>query len=409
MFPNPQDALPIPPRPNLKQYRKLAEDLVKACRTEGQDGLRKWATDWIGNLVRLSNLGITSRLPVDERRWIEEITKFASHELLAGKRKCALADAQFVIARSHGFMSWKWLVKHIEELALDNSPVAQFEAAVNAIVSGSVEKLKRLLRDNPELVRARSEREHGASLLHYTSANGVEGYRQKTPKNIIEIAGLLLRSGAEVDAEANVYGGGCTTLGLVATSIHPQEAGVQEELLQLLLDRGAQIEHPNLAGNEVSAVAACLANGQPGAAAFLAARGAKLDLPGAAGIGRDDVVKSLLNEDQSADLRDDAGTGATPLHWAAGGGHVGIVKLLLDRGAPLEEINAWGGTVLEHAGWGFEHGAFETNFTPVFETLLAAGANIRGNWLAWIDQVQSRSVDEKNRIAEVFRRYGATA
>src|SRR5428012_13463 len=50
--------------------------------------------------------------------------------------------------------------------------------------------------------------------LHYCGANGVEGYRQKTPKNIVEIARMLLEAGADVDAGADVYGSGCTTLGL---------------------------------------------------------------------------------------------------------------------------------------------------------------------------------------------------
>ena len=55
-------------------------------------------------------------------------------------------------------------------------------------------------------------------LLHYVAANGVEDFRQKTPDNIVEIAELLLDAGAEVNAESNAYGGGCTALGLVATS-----------------------------------------------------------------------------------------------------------------------------------------------------------------------------------------------
>jgi hypothetical protein len=28
----PQDAVPLPPRPNLEQYKKLAKDLVKVCK-----------------------------------------------------------------------------------------------------------------------------------------------------------------------------------------------------------------------------------------------------------------------------------------------------------------------------------------------------------------------------------------
>ena len=74
--------------------------------------------------------------------------------------------------------------------------------------------LKRILRDNPTLIRARSSREHGATLLHYVSANGVEGYRQRTPKNIVAIARLLLDAGAEVDATADVYGGGGDDAGI---------------------------------------------------------------------------------------------------------------------------------------------------------------------------------------------------
>jgi hypothetical protein len=70
----------------------------------------------------------------------------------------------------------------------------------------------------------RSMREHGAGLLHYVSANEVEGYRQRTPRNIVEISELLLKAGADVRAAANVYGRGSTTLGLTATSLHPERA-----------------------------------------------------------------------------------------------------------------------------------------------------------------------------------------
>jgi ankyrin repeat protein len=219
-------------------------------------------------------------------------------------------------------------------------------------------------------------------------------------------------------------------------------AGIQEQLLQLLLDHGALIEKPNLAGNQHSAVIACLANGQPRAAEFLAIRGAHLALEGAAGIGRVDVVKTFFHSNGSlkplatkkqlqggflwacmyghegvaefllkhgADLLDPANSGATALHWAAGGGHVSVVKLLLNHGAPLEELNIWGGTVLEHAGWGFEHSAPGTDFVPVFDTLLVAGAKIRGRWLAWIEKVKDHSEEEKARVAEIFLRYRATA
>ena len=441
MFPNPQAALPLPPHPDLEQYKKLAKELVKAAKAQGADGIRKWASEWIPGLVRLSRLEFTPGLPVAIQAWIDDVSEFAARKLLSDGRPPALTDAQFVIARSHGFMSWPKLVQHIEQLTRKNSSIAQFEVAADAIVSGDARTLKRLLRENPALVRQQSTREHGATLLHYTSANGVEGYRQKTPKNVVEITKLLLDSGAEVDAEADVYRGGCTTLGLAATSVHPEVAGVQEPLLQILLDYGASIEKPNLAGNRHSAVIACFANGRPRAGEFLAARGAQLDLEGAAGLGRVDLVETFFDSarrlkppatkeqlqkallwacmygreeavaylvERGADLLDRAESGATALHWAAGGAHLGIIKLLLDRGAPLEEVNAWGGTVLEHAGYGFAHPADSTDFAPAFETLLAAGARIQGSWLAWLQKVKGHSPEEKARVAEIFRRYGAT-
>src|SRR5260221_9505513 len=299
MFPNPQDALPLSSHPNLEQYKKLAKELTKVCKSGKPDGLREWATDWVHNLVRLSGLKITSSQPINDQRWIEEVTEFATRKLCAGERKCALADAQFVIARSHGFLSWLRLAKHVEQLRNVRSSTARFEAAADAIISGDVETLKRFVRENSELVRERSLREHRATLLHYTSANGVEGYRQKTPQNIADVADLLLKSGSDVDAEADVYGGGCTTLGLAATSVHPEVAGGEERALQILLDHGAVIEKPRSAGNARSAVIACLANGRVRAGEFLAARGAQLDLESAAGIGQIGVVEASFRADGS--------------------------------------------------------------------------------------------------------------
>jgi len=438
MFPNPPDALPLPERPNIEQYKKLAKELVSVCKAGRPAALREFISEWIGNLLRLSRLEVVPGMPVETQRWVEEVTEFATRTLALDQGKCNLTSAQFVIARSHGFLSWPRMVKHIEQLRNTNSPVTQFELAADAIVSGDLPTLKRLLKANPNLVLDRSMREHRATLLHYTAANGVEGYRQRTPKNIVAIAELLLKCGAEVDAEADVYRGGCTTLGLAATSVHPEVAGVQEALLQLLLDHGAVIDKPNLAGNRHTAVTACLANGRPSAAKFLAAHGAQLDLESAAGIGRIDIVKSYFDSDgnlnapttkqelqkgflwacmygheevvsylleSGADLLDRAATGATALHWAAGGAHLEIVRLLLNRGASLEEINQWGGTVLEHAGWGFEHGDPAADFILVFEALLAAGAKIRGRWLPWLRRVKGRKPEASKRIEELLRQY----
>ena len=125
-------------------------------------------------------------------RWRDQVWGFVQRKISEHGGRCRLADAQFIIARSHGFDAWARFSKHLNGLKEKGSAIARFETADDAIIKGDIKTLKQLLRDDPRLVRARSTREHGATLLHYVSANGVEGYRQKTPANIVEIAELLL-------------------------------------------------------------------------------------------------------------------------------------------------------------------------------------------------------------------------
>jgi ankyrin repeat protein len=434
MFPNPQDALPLPPRPILERYKKLAKELVKACKSAKPDAIRNWSEEWVEALVKLSRLKITRHLPVNMQRWIDEVEEFGKRKLLGGEpdeRRCSLANAQFVIARSHGFESWPEFAKQLEALARKDSSVSRFEAAADAIVSGDVATLKRLLREEPELIRARSTREHNATLLHYVSANGVEGYRQKTPKNIVEITEVLLNAGAEVDAVADVYGGGFTTLGLAATSGHLEREGVQDALLQTLLDHGANLEQTSIGGNRQSIVTGCLANGRRKAAEILASRGARLDLAAAAALGRLDVVKSFFGVDgnlkpdiakeqleegflfacgygpsdtvefllgKGADLAAHRGDGQTGLHWAVIGGHLETVKLLLRHKAPLEVKNTYGGTVLDQTLWSAAHGGDPDVYIAILKELVVAGAKIPERHVpvntrvdAWLAQHGSRA------------------
>lgn len=379
MFPNPQDALAIPKRPSVERYRKLAKELLKASKS---GAIGKWAERWLRG----------------RSAWeLDNVEQFAHRQM---SEKCNLTGAQFVIARTYGFESWPKFVKHLEALA-KASQVSRFEAAADAIVSGDAALLRSLLREDPKLIRARSTREHRAMLLHYVAANGVEHYRQVTPRNIVEVAGVLLDAGAEIDATADVYGGGCTTLGLAATSVHPERAGVQEALLQTLLDRGANMELQS-AGNRHSLVSACLANGRPKAAAFLAERGAPLDLASAAGIGRLDAVRSLIDEatsteldegflsacvyghkdvvrcflERGMDLSAHGGDGQTALHMAVIGGRLEIVKMLLPYKPPLEAANVYGGTVWGQTLWSAAHGGDPDNYIAILEALEAAGAKI---------------------------------
>lgn len=432
MYPNPASALPLPPRPNLEQYKKLAKDLIKACKSDNPQALRAWASEWLHRLVDLQSPAITSELRASIEGQVDLLAEFARN-----KPADALADAQFVIARAHGFKSWPRFAQHIEALTSASSSVSRFEAAADAIVSGDVATLQRLLREDPELIRARSTREHRATLLHYVGANGFEDYRQKSPRNAVEVARILLDAGAEVDAlTAGAMGPG-TPLGLVATSIHPQQAGVQIALLETLLDYGASVDGAPGGWNPLLAA---LHNGRPRAAEFLAQRGARMGLEGAAGVGRLDAVERLFNEDGSlkapatkaqmehgflwaceygrssvaefllekgVDLRAQGNTGLTGLHWAVVGGQLDTIKLLLERGAPLEAMNVYGGTALGQALWSFLNSDPGIDYVPILEVLLNAGAEIEPGSLAWLARQEGRASAAKARVEEVLRRHGA--
>lgn len=357
---NTTDLTPLPAHPSLEQYKKQAKDLLQNFKS-GDAG------------------AIARRDKYHPRHG-----------------SFALADAQLVIAREHGFESWPKFTKHIRDITRPGSPTTQFELAAEAVINGDVEALTRALRENPELVRARSPRVHRATLLHYVSANGFENYRQKTPKNAVQIANILLDAGANVNAVADMYGSKAATLGLVATSAHPRREGVQIALLETLLERGALIE----VGGAWSAVNSALANGSPEAAEFLAKRGAHLDFRAAAGLGRLELVKELFSSatreqrntgffwaceygrnsvvefllDNGVDVTAQDRNGQTALHWAVIGGSVDTVRLLLARNAPLQVVNSYGGTLLGQARWCAAQTAAHADYGRVIDLLISAGA-----------------------------------
>jgi hypothetical protein len=67
-------------------------------------------------------------------------------------------DAQAVVARCHHFDTWSEFDSFREQLERGGSSVALFEAAVDAVVSGDLPTLQRLLREDPDLIRRLSTR-----------------------------------------------------------------------------------------------------------------------------------------------------------------------------------------------------------------------------------------------------------
>ncbi|HEY1307706.1 MAG TPA: ankyrin repeat domain-containing protein [Vicinamibacterales bacterium] len=457
----------LPARPDLDQYKTQAKELLKGARAGDREALqrmRAYRPDRSDNRLVLAD----AQLAIAREHGFESWPKFAHQiEVLLGEESPSAiwkaaeravvsgdlptlerlldrhramlrkgppetawrgglrpdyggSDARTIIVANHDFENWDQFAAFAEARGDRGSLVAQFEDAVDAIVEGDTDTVKRLLTQRPGLIHARSMRRHHSMLLHYVGANGVEGFRQRTPDNAVQILEVLLDGGADVDARADMYGGS-TTVGLVATSIHPKEAGVQNELIDVLIAHGARIDRLGAGGSKGSPllINSCLANGRPGAAEYLARRGAPIDLEGAAGLGRLDLVRTFVADDgtlvngaTTEQMRDgfswaceygrpdvvqfllehgmDAGARLRPhqqtgLHWASYGGHVETVKELLRHGPPLNvRDESFNGTPLEWTlyAWGTSPTRTERNdLYEVVALLAVAGATLDQTWI----------------------------
>ena len=360
---------PLSFRASLSQYERQASEGFDALKAE--DESVQWRFKWEHPRFRGKTLTDVQAATLD------------------------LSDAQLVVAREYGFEDWTHLRQFATSVETDDT-VVRFETAVEAVISGDLPTLRSMVRDDPELVRARSARRHHATLLHYLAANGVEGMRQKTPKNAVDVAKLLLDAGAEVDALADMYDEKCTTMSMLVSSTPPNDAGLQAALAETLLDYGAALDGSG--SKWQSALMTALVFGFPRTAEVLVRRGAPVnDLAAAAGLGRlgetvrllpaadgqtkqvalalaaqlghADVVRLLLDagEDPNRFNPDGFHSHATPLHQAVSSSHLDVVRLLAERGARLNIQDAiFRGTPLD---W-----AIYLERTPIADYLRARGA-----------------------------------
>ncbi|MEP6622234.1 MAG: ankyrin repeat domain-containing protein [bacterium] len=420
------DTLPFPPRPNLDQYRKRAKGLVAAAQSDDPDAVRRWATEWLESLASLLAVAPSAFVQNSIDRAAARICKRVAASSRSGEpeARVTVADAQFLIAQAHGFENWTAFARHVAGepgLAPQDS---EFERAADAVVTGDLDTLTALVAANPALIYAHSSRVHHATLLHYVAANGVEDFRQQTPKNAVAIARLLLDAGAVPDALADTYGADTlqTTMNLLVSSVHPAAAGLQSAIVETLLDYGAAL---NGVANDESPLLTAMSFGYIEPAETLARRGARVDTvitaaalgrldlvrdmvadaatlrPGvpllstpwtkvlpdprvhielalawACKFGRADVALFLLDVGVSPEAKDSSDM--TALHWAAATGMMGVMDDLLRRGVPLEVTNVWQGTVLNST----LHFALYipikgVDYVPVIERLLQAGANVQ--------------------------------
>src|SRR5579871_5791333 len=390
LTPGKEQVMTPPQGIDLDQYRIQAKELLKQLRTaqpEALDRLRQHHPE------RLSPTNSNS---------------------------IRLADAQLVIARENGFPSWAKFRDYL-----------LFRNAVQALDAGDLAKLDALLARHPFLLRYRCRTGAwyeegyfaGATLLNHIAGNPI---RCPLPPNILDITRLLLRHGAYAEASRPQY-----TIGLLLTSKQASDAGLALPLIDLLQearDTEFDLTAPDLLDSP-------LGEGAFATAEALIQRGARIRLWHAAALGRIDLVRRIIEAgdslasdaslvplsntpeeakvereeafieacrwgrtgvaeyllDQGVDPSAQARGGQTGLHSAAYNGHLETVRMLLERKAPLEEKNRYGGTVLGQTLWSAIHEP-QGDLLPIIEALIAAGAKVAPDWNSTIAAMRQGQV-----------------
>jgi ankyrin repeat protein len=363
----------------LEQYQQQAEQLLQAHRARDPQAIQ---------LIHENN-----------PRFLDENTPWLPKSLQDSEIQSApfdIADAQLTIARIYNFKDWPALTGYVDAVRQPGSAVLHFESAAEAVITGDLPALHALLREHPELVRARSTRitnfdppVHRATLLHYVAANGVESYRQKTPSNALEIARALLTAGAEPDALARMYGGDCTTMSMLVSSTHPAQAGLQVGLVETLVEFGASVEARG-EGRWTSPLMTALVFGYLDAGEALVRLGARVEnIATAAGLGRLAETKSLLPTA-------DAESRHRALALAAQLGHVDVVRLLLDAGEDPNRYNPEG----THSHATPLHNTIAAGHLPMVRLLVERGARLdikdtlfQGTPLGWAEYLKKTEIE----------------
>ncbi|MEX2142625.1 MAG: ankyrin repeat domain-containing protein [Pirellulales bacterium] len=212
-------------------------------------------------------------------------------------------------------------------------------AAVEAIHSGNIEALQRLLAENPSLATVRlggatsfNPCEMSRTLLHVVT--DWPGHYPNGPATVA----ALVAAGADVNAR---FEGPHTE-----TPLHWAASSDDVAVLDALLDQGADIEAPGAVIGGGTPIADAAAFGQWNAAKRLVERGAKTSLWEAAALGLMDRVEQHFagkplepwspRPSQPADAAPDEVTHA---FWCAcHGGQQQVAEFLLPRGADINWV-----------------------------------------------------------------------
>lgn len=296
---------------------------------------RKWPTPAASQLPARANL--------------EHLKNEAKQHLKVSRaqtRTARLADAQLAIARSYGYSSWRKLKAYVDAM---NSTGARL---VEAVRTGNLDTIRVILDRYPELVNASTDLDPPAR---------------------------------PSDAHA-------------MRLIHLAIAEAKEDVLRLLIERGADLNVRNLHGR--LALHDCFELNHDDFAKTLLGAGAEADVCAAAVYGMFDRLEQILTSDPTA--ANDLTTGESPLGWSIFGRQAQSAKILFRHGAIVDR------PPYDTCIWRPASMVASTVVTPV---LLECGANPN-----WRDEngntplhrvIQSRLISDPTEFIQLLLKCGA--
>ncbi|GAB3161102.1 ankyrin repeat domain-containing protein [Amycolatopsis stemonae] len=367
----------LPAKPSLDQLRKRAKDLARAegvKLTEAQfriardHGFPSWPK-LQAYVRRVTEHGDALQHPYHQdveyyaERALgllasaEDDTPGAKEPFERWGQPLTKDGALVVVAREHGFVSWRGLRDHVKSLVDSGEPFAR---AYRAVEARDAEQLERLLEEFPGLVTARGT--NGNDLLGMAGATGAE-----------RLSRVLLAHGAD-PARGNVHGW---------TPLHQATYSNRARLVDVLLEAGAPVE-VSARGDGGTPLVVALFWGHRRAAEKLAARSlAPGNLRVAAGLGHAGLLDEVLGRpaagahrgfyrphsgfpkwqptDDPAEVRDEA------VAWAARNDRTDALRALAEHGADLD-ADVYRGTGLTWAA--------ATGRLAAIRTLLDLGADV---------------------------------
>ncbi len=225
--------------------------------------------------------------------------------------------------------------------------------ATRVVQAGELERLAQLLEDNPSLVTAHiGTCPDGMSRTLLHAATDWPGHFPNNP----QVVQLLIDAGADVNAR---FTGPHTE-----TPLHWAASSDDVDVLDVLLDNGADIEAPGAVIAGGTPLADATAFGQWNAARRLIERGAKSNMFESATLGLLDRIEPSFDSETPPTADD-----ATRAFWGAcHGGQLATAKFLLDRGADFDWVSSWDSTTPLDA-------ARRSEADDVVEWLLGLGAH----------------------------------